>query len=58
MAWWMKDFDYVRGATPSSMSAPGIREMRQYRVHPADSLDLVPAIQWLTDKLSGKKKDD
>lgn len=57
MAWWMKDFEPMRGATPSNMSAPSIREMRDYRPHPADSLDLVPAIQWLTDKLSGKKKE-
>jgi hypothetical protein len=58
MAWWMKDFEPTRGATPSSMSAPSVREMRNYRVHPADSLDLVPALQWLTDKLSGKKKEE
>src|SRR5450432_832653 len=37
MAWWMRDFDSARGATPSSSSAPGLREMRNYRVHPADS---------------------
>ncbi|HEV7501753.1 MAG TPA: hypothetical protein VGQ33_17175 [Vicinamibacteria bacterium] len=57
MAWWMKDFEPMRGATPSSSSAPGLREMRNYRVHPADSLNFVPAMQWLADQLSSKKKD-
>lgn len=56
LEWWMKDFDYDRGATPASMSAPSIAEMREYRPHPPDSLNLVPVMQWLTDKLSGKKK--
>ena len=50
---------YTRsGATPASMSAPSIAEMREYRPHPPDSLNLVPVMQWLTEKLSGKKKDD
>jgi hypothetical protein len=58
MEWWMKDFEPMRGATPASMSAPSIAEMREYRPHPPDSLNLVPVMQWLTEKLSGKKKDD
>jgi hypothetical protein len=57
LEWWMKDFEPMRGATPASMSAPSIAEMREYRPHPADSLDLVPVMQWLTEKL-GKKKND
>jgi hypothetical protein len=57
MEWWMKDFEPMRGATPASMSAPSIAEMREYRPHPPDSLNLVPVMQWLTEKLSGKKKD-
>ena len=58
LEWWMKDFEPMRGATPASMSAPSIAEMREYRPHPPDSLNLVPVMQWLTEKLSGKKKDD
>jgi hypothetical protein len=56
MEWWMKDFEPMRGATPAGLSAPSIAEMREYRPHPADSLDLVPVMQWLTEKLGGKKK--
>jgi hypothetical protein len=56
LEWWMRDFEPMRGATPAGLSAPSIAEMREYRPHPADSLDLVPVMQWLTEKLSGKKK--
>lgn len=56
LEWWMKDYDLTRGATPATMSAPSIAEMREYRPHPPDSIDLVPVMQWLTEKLSGKKK--
>ena len=56
LEWWMKDFEPMRGATPAGLSAPSIAEMREYRPHPADSLDLVPVMQWLTEKLGGKKK--
>ena len=66
LEWWMKDFEPMRGATPASMSAPSIAEMRAYRPAPSDSIghrtaepvDFLPAIQWLTEKLGKKKKDD
>jgi hypothetical protein len=58
LEWWMKDFEPMRGATPASMSAPSIAEMRDYRPHTSDSLNLMPVMQWLTEKLSGRKKDD
>jgi hypothetical protein len=57
LEWWMKDIDLTRGATPSSMSAPSIAEMRDYRPHPGDALNFVPAMEWLAEKLGGKKKD-
>lgn len=56
LEWWMRDIELDRGATPASMSAPSIAEMRDYRPHPADSLNLVPVMQWLSEKLGGKKK--
>ena len=56
LEWWMKDIDLTRGATPASMSAPSIAEMHDYRPHPPDSLNLLPAMQWLAEKLGGKKK--
>jgi hypothetical protein len=66
LEWWMKDFEPMRGATPSGMSAPSIAEMRDYRPHASDSLghhsaepvNFMPVMQWLTDKLNGKKKED
>jgi hypothetical protein len=66
LEWWMKDFEPMRGATPAGLSAPSIAEMRTYRPgvsdsighHTSEPVDLVPAIQWLTDKLNGKKKED
>jgi hypothetical protein len=66
LEWWMKDFEPMRGATPAGMSAPSIAEMGGYRPHVSDSIghhsadpvDFMPAIQWLTDKLNKKKKED
>ena len=66
LEWWMKDFEPMRGATPAGMSAPSIAEMRGYRPAPTDSIghhsaepvDFMPAIQWLTNKLNKKKKED
>jgi hypothetical protein len=57
LEWWMKDIDLTRGATPATMSAPSIQEMRNYRPHPADAVNLVPVMQWLAEKIGGKKKD-
>jgi hypothetical protein len=56
LEWWMRDIELDRGATPASMSAPSIAEMRDYRPHPPDSINLVPVMQWLSEKLGGKKK--
>jgi hypothetical protein len=66
LEWWMKDFEPMRGATPAGMSAPSIAEMRGYRPAPSDSIghhsaepvNFMPVMQWLTDKLNGKKKED
>jgi len=57
LEWWMKDIDLSRGATPATMSAPSIQEIRNYRPHPADAVNLVPVMQWLAEKIGGKKKD-
>ena len=56
LEWWLKDTDPTRGPVPAGMSAPSIAEMHDYRPHPPDSINLVPVMQWLTEKLSGKKK--
>ena len=66
LEWWMKDFEPMRGATPTGLSAPSIAEMRAYRPAPSDSIghhtaepvNLMPVMQWLTDKLNKKKKND
>ena len=55
LEWWMKDIELDRGATPAAMSAPSIAEMRDYRPHGGDALNLMPVMQWLAEKL-GKKK--
>lgn len=56
LEWWLKDFDGMRGPTPAALSAPSIAEMHDYRPHPPDSVNLMPVMQWLTEKLGGKKK--
>jgi hypothetical protein len=56
LEWWMKDIDLSRGATPSSLSAPSIAEMRDYRPHPADAVNLMPVMEWVAEKLGKKKK--
>src|SRR5438128_11411149 len=57
MEWWLQDFDLQRGATPRGSSAPSLAETRNFRPHPADSVNFVPLIQWLTEKLGlGKEK--
>ena len=66
LEWWMKDFEPMRGATPAGLSAPSIAEMRGYRPavsdsighHTAEPVNFMPVMQWLTDKLNGKKKED
>jgi hypothetical protein len=52
--WWLRDSDLTRGATPASMSAPSLQEMREYRPHPPDAVNVLPIVQWLAEKL-GKK---
>src|SRR6188768_1663777 len=47
LEWWMKDIDLTRGATPSSMSAPSIAEMHDYRPHGGDALNFMPVMEWL-----------
>lgn len=56
LEWWMKDIDLSRGATPATLSAPSLHEMRDYRPHPADAVNLMPVVEWLTERISGKKK--
>ncbi len=54
--WWLKDTDPTRGPVPASMTAPSIQEMHDYRPHGGDAVNLLPVMQWLSDKLGGKKK--
>jgi hypothetical protein len=54
LEWWFRDIDLSRGATPASVSAPSIEEMREYRPHPPDAVNLQPVVKWLTDKLKKK----
>jgi len=56
LEWWLKDTDPTRGPVPVGLTAPSIRDMHDYRPHPPDSLDLVPVMQWLSEKLGAKKK--
>jgi hypothetical protein len=56
LEWWMKDIELDRGATPAAMSAPSIAEMREYRPHGGDAVNLMPVMEWLAEKLGGKKK--
>ena len=56
LEWWMKDIELDRGATPSALSAPSIAEMRDYRPHGGDAVNLMPVMEWLAEKLGGKKK--
>jgi hypothetical protein len=56
LAWWMKDIELDRGATPAALSAPSIEEMRDFRPHGGDAVNLVPVMQWVAEKLGGRKK--
>jgi hypothetical protein len=57
MEWWMRDYELQYGSTPAGGMAPSVYDMRPFRPHPADAVNLVPLIQWLTEKLSlGKDK--
>ena len=52
MEWWMRDFEPLRGAVPHQGSAPSLQEIREYRNHEPDSVDIVPIIDWLLGKLN------
>ena len=52
MEWWMRDFEPLRGAVSHHASAPSLQEIREYRNHEPDSVDIVPIIDWLVDKLN------
>jgi hypothetical protein len=52
MEWWMRDFEPMRGAVSRAGSAPSVEEMREHRPHPPDSLNILPIIDWLVDKLN------
>jgi len=54
MEWWMRDFEPLRGAVGHQASAPSLEEIREYRNHAPDSIDIVPIIDWLVDKLNKK----
>jgi hypothetical protein len=56
LEWWLKDTDPTRGPVPVGLTAPSIQEMHDYRPHPSDALNLEPVMQWLAEKLGGKKK--
>ena len=51
MEWWMRDFEPF-GTVGHEGSAPSLEEIREYRTHPADSINFVPIIDWLVDKLN------
>lgn len=55
LQWWFRDSSLTHGAVPATSSAPSLMEMKEYRPHPPDAVDLVPVVQWLTDKLNKKK---
>ena len=52
MEWWMRDFEPLRGAVSRQGSAPSVEEIREYRPHPPDSINVLPIIDWLVDKLN------
>ena len=54
MEWWLRDFEYTRGAVPLNGSAPSLLEMRDHRPTPPLAVDILPVLRWLSDKLSKK----
>jgi hypothetical protein len=57
MEWWMRDYELQYGSTPAGGMAPSVADMKPFRPHPADSVNIVPLVQWLTEKLGlGKDK--
>lgn len=57
MEWWMRDYELQYGSTPAGGMAPSVADMKAFRPHPADAVNLVPLFKWLTEKLrQGKEK--
>ena len=56
LAWWLRDFDGTRGPVRGAGRAPTMAEMREFRPHPADSVDLNAAVGWLIGKINEKRK--
>lgn len=57
LAWWLRDFDGTRGPISGAGRAPTLAEMRDFRPHPADSLDLNALVGWLVGKINEKRKN-
>lgn len=55
LQWWFRDASLTHGAVPATSTAPSLHEIKDYRPAPPDAVDLVPVIQWLTEKLNKKK---
>jgi hypothetical protein len=52
MNWFLgKDWQPMRGAVPRGSSAPMLEETYPFRPRPAPAVDVLPIIQWLTDRL-------
>jgi hypothetical protein len=57
LAWWLRDFDGTRGPVRGAGRAPTMAEMREFRPHPADSLDVNAVVGWLVGKIKEKTKN-
>jgi hypothetical protein len=57
LAWWLRDFDGMRGPVAGAGRAPTLAEMRDFRPHPADSLDVNALVGWLVGKINEKRKN-
>jgi hypothetical protein len=51
MEWWMRDYELQYGSTPAGGMAPSVADMKAFRPHPADSVNIMPLVQWLSEKL-------
>ena len=56
LAWWLRDFDGTRGPIRGAGRAPTMAEMREFRPHPADSIDVNEVVGWLVGKIKEKTK--
>jgi hypothetical protein len=54
MEWWMRDYEPIRGSVPRQGSAPSVEEMREYRHHVTEPVNLLPVLDWLLGKLNKK----